>query len=583
MSPLALTVWAPDAELVEIETAAGRVSMEQGEGGWWAATEVLPAGEDYRFAVDRGPARPDPRSRWQPAGVAGPSRVWDSASFVWHDGTWRGRDLSGAVVYELHVGTFSPDGTFDGVIERLDHLEQLGVTHIELMPIAEFPGRRGWGYDGVLLYAPHHAYGGPDGLDRLLDAAHERGLAVLLDVVYNHLGPEGNHLAEFGPYFSERHRTPWGAAVNLDGPGSPGVRGFFVDNARHWFVDHHLDGLRLDAVHALKDDTAFTFVEELAVEVERLAAHVGRRMVLVAEVETNDPYLSMPREAGGRGLDGQWSDDLHHAIHSALTGEQDGYYADFGRLADVATIYRQGFLMTGQVSRTTGARRGRPVPHQDGHRFVVCSQNHDQVGNRAFGERLAHLAGSDAAMIAAALVLCSPFVPMLFQGEEWAASSPFLFFAQFDDEGLAEAVRSGRREEFSAFSWSGDVPDPIAESSFEQSRLIWDELAAPPHALMLAWYHDLVAVRRAFPELTDGRLGQVDVEVDEDQGTLVVRRGRVRLAVATAPGRVAITVGPPDEPLTTLAASNSEIELAAGVLSFQGPGAAVLACDDHAP
>ena len=571
--PGALAVWAPAVATVEIETAAGRAPMLPADDGWFMTESAIAPGTDYRFALDGGPALPDPRSPWQPEGVSGPSRTFDPTAFAWTDGRWRGPSWRGAVIYELHVGTFSAAGTFDGAIEHLDHLADLGVTLVELMPIAEFPGRLGWGYDGVLLFAPHHAYGGPDGLDRFVDAAHGRGLGVLLDVVYNHLGPEGNHLSRFGPYFSDRHHTPWGAAVNLDGADSAEVRRFFIDNACYWLADHHIDGLRLDAVHALVDTSALTFVEELGLEVERLSAHLGRNLLLVAESDANDPRLSMPRSAAGVGLDGQWDDDVHHAIHVALTGERGGYYADFTGLPDLVHAYRHGFVRQGQVSQHTGARRGRPLPHADGGRLVAFSQNHDQIGNRADGDRLGRQAGVDAALVGAALVLFSPFVPLLFQAEEWASSSPFPYFADFEGDDLVQAVREGRRREFAEAGWSAATPDPFDPGTFASARLDWSELGEGEHCRALDWYRGLLALRRQWPELSDGRLDRVTARADEADAVFMAERGRLLLVAVLRPGRFVVDVPPAAELLLT---SDDGAAVGDGTLGLAGPAAAVL-------
>ena len=414
------------------------------------------------------------------------------------------------MIYELHVGTFSGAGTFEGATEHLDHLVDLGVDLIEVMPVNAYDGARGWGYDGVLLYAVHEQYGGPEGFKHFVDAAHGRGIGVVLDVVYNHFGPTGNHLDQFGPYTSDRHRTPWGNAVNLDGSDSGPVRRYLLDNAQHWLRNYHLDGLRLDAVHTLVDESEHHFLAELAEEVDALATALRRPLSLVAEYPHTEPSAVTARDAGGHGLTAVWRDELHHAVHAALTGERDGYYADFGSLADIAAAL-------------AGPKEDLPR-----HRFVVCTQNHDQVGNRAKGERLVHLIGPRDAKIAAGLVLCGPFTPLLFMGEEWAASSPFPYFCGPRDGALDEAVRRGRREEFAAFGWRPDeIPDPIALSTFESARLRWTEVASDDndHADMLSWYRLLLALRRARPELSDPRPTSVAVDVNEEHRTVVMRRG----------------------------------------------------------
>jgi len=522
-----LVVWAPRAERVELVTSAGRSKLAAAGEGWFR-TRRPATGTDYHLALDGGELLPDPRSAFQPTGPNGPSRIVDHDRFRWTDAARRGVALSDLIIYELHIGTFTAEGTFDSAIAQLDELVDLGITAIELLPVAEFPGRRGWGYDGVDLYAPHHGYGGPDGLRRLVDAAHARGLAVILDVVYNHLGPDGNHLAKFGPYFTNAYTTPWGDALNFDGPESGPVRAHFVDNAVFWLERYHLDGLRLDAVHAINDRSAQHLLEELA---QRVAAITeGPRRFLIAESDLNDPRVVTPQDQGGYGMDAQWSDDLHHAIHALLTGERAGYYADFGSPEDLAKALRQAFVYDGRHSAFRGGPHGRAVSGLSGHRFLAYSQDHDQVGNRACGERLEHLVGPAKARIAAALVLLSPFVPMLFQGEEWAASTPFQYFTDHTPE-LGRLVRDGRRQEFAAFGWNPlQIPDPQDPATFERSTLRWDERALPEHAAMLTWYRDLIALRRSEPVMRDGDLAAVRIDHRPD-GRFVVERGPITLAL----------------------------------------------------
>ncbi len=529
-----LTVWAPRAQVVEAIIGTGleeRLAMRPLDRGWWATQVAVPAGTRYRFALDGGGPMPDPRSRWQPDGVDGASSVLDPGSFAWSDTTFRPAPLASTVVYELHVGTFSEAGTFDGAIAHLDHLRSLGVTHVELMPVAEFSGDRGWGYDGVDLYAPHHSYGGPAGMAGFVDAAHSRGLGVILDVVYNHLGPAGNYLPQFGPYFTNRYNTPWGSAVNFDTDDSDEVRRFFIDNALMWLRDYHVDALRLDAVHTIFDMSAVHFLEQLATEVHDLAAALSRDVAVIAESDLNDPRLIRPVEAGGFGLDAQWSDDFHHSLHALLTGEQGGYYEDFGSLADLATTLVQGYRYAGDYSRFRKRHHGRPHPGLDGRRLLGYLQNHDQVGNRALGERSAALMSTGRLMIGAAVVLTAPFVPLIFQGEEWAASTPFQYFTDHPDPELGAAVRSGRREEFAVFGWDPErVPDPQASATFERSKLRWDEVSSGDHATLLAWYRALIQLRHRYPELADGRLDHAQVSFDEGHRWLSCRRGRVTVA-----------------------------------------------------
>ena len=505
--------------------------MTQGVGGWWVVDvpEAKP-GVDYAFRIDEGDPLPDPRSAWQPDGVHARSRVVDHSAFRWHDRGWRGMHLASAVIYELHIGTFSVEGTFDGAIKHLDHLVDLGVTAIELLPVAEFSGDRNWGYDGVDLYAPHHAYGGPAGLKRLVDACHERGLSVILDVVYNHLGPEGNYLSRFGPYFTDFYATPWGQAVNFDQRGSHEVRRFVIDNALMWLRDYHVDGLRLDAVHTIVDASAVHILEQLACEVEELAAEVGRPLYLVAESDLNDPRVIRGREVGGHGLDAQWSDDFHHALHAVLTGETNGYYEDFGSLDDVADALEEAWIYAGRYSRHRQRVHGRPHGGLPGWRFLGYMQNHDQVGNRGIGDRINHVIPLPRVKVGAALYLLSAFVPIVFHGEEWAASTPFQYFTGHEDRELGRAVAQGRRSEFASFGWrSDDVPDPQATATFERSKLQWKELRRSPHAEMLTWYRALIHLRRTTPDLADGRLDLVKVRADDDARTLVVERGAITI------------------------------------------------------
>jgi len=560
-------VWAPGRRQVEVVLSCGpRVPMRPndsgaGFGGWWAVSVAgAGPGSDYAFSLDGGPPRPDPRSAFQPQGIHGPSRVVDHAAFAWSDAGWRGVPLAGSVLYECHVGTFSSAGTFDGAIEHLRHLADLGVDAIELMPVAEFSGGRGWGYDGVDLFAPHHAYGGPDALKRLIDAAHACGLGVVMDVVYNHLGPAGNYLPEFGPYFSAQHRTNWGEAVNFDGPGSDEVRRFVIDNALMWLRDYHCDGLRLDAVHAIVDHSATHILEELAVEVAALAAHAGRPLFLVAESDLNDPRFVRSRDAGGYGLGAAWADEWHHALHATLTGDTSGYYADFGPLPLLAKALRQAWVYDGTYSRYRQRVFGRPPAGLDGSQFVVATQNHDQVGNRAAGERSSVLMSDGRLRVAAALLLTSPFVPLLFQGEEWGAATPFQYFTGHEDPGLGAAVSQGRRGEFAAFGWDpADVPDPQDPATFERSRLDWAETHSQRHASLLAWYRRLIALRRQVPALTDPRLDRTAADCDPGAGWLVVGRGPVTVAANLDAGAWTFPVAAAGD---LLAASDPRVELA---------------------
>ncbi|MFE9304283.1 malto-oligosyltrehalose trehalohydrolase [Streptomyces sp. NPDC006856] len=542
-------VWAPDADSVVLEAAGVRSPMERDAGreGWWTARAEALDGDRYGFRVDDGPLLPDPRSRRQPDGPDGPSAVVDQEAYAWRDG-WAGRRLNRAVLYELHVGTYTPEGTFDAAAARLGHLAELGVTHVSLMPLCPFPGVNGWGYEGVSLWAVHEPYGGPEGLKRFVDTAHGLGLGVVLDVVHNHLGPSGNHLPAFGPYFTDTHHTPWGAAVNLDAPGSDEVRAFLIGSALAWLRDYRLDGLRLDAVHALADTRALTFLEELAAAVDALAVELGRPLGLIAESDLCDPRTTTPRPAGGLGLHAQWNDDFHHALHTALTGESQGYYADFARapLAALAKTVTSAFFHNGTWSSFRGRTHGRPVDvsRTPAHRFVGYAQTHDQIGNRALGDRLASALSPGLQACAAALVLTGPFTPMLFMGEEWGARTPWQFFTDHTDPELAEAVRNGRRREFGAHGWAEEeIPDPQDPATRDRSCLDWSEPEREPHARLLSWYRELIALRRTLPDLHDPDLASVKTAFDEEARWFAYRRGDLRIVVNLADEPAAIPLG----------------------------------------
>ncbi len=532
-----LRVWAPNARRVAVQIEGRRLAMEKEGGearGWWRlrSAEAI-AGADYAFIVDDDERPlPDPRSPWQPQGVHGPSRIVDHDPFTWTDGDFAAPALTDAIIYELHIGTFTAQSTFESAIARLDHLVELGVTHVELMPVGQFPGTRGWGYDGVDLFAPHQAYGGPLGLKRLVDACHGKGLAVLLDVVYNHFGPSGNYLPRFGPYLTDRYATPWGSAVNFDGRGSDEVRRLVCDNAIGWMRDYHIDGLRLDAVHAIMDASPTHLLEQLGAETAELARRTGRRRVLIAEDDRNDPRIATPTARGGYGIDAQWDEDFHHALHTVLTGERSGYYADFGALGQLAKSLRHAFVYDGQYSVYRDRRHGRPAAGLAGHNFVGCLQNHDQVGNRARGERSSHLMSPGRLRIGAALMLTAPFVPMLFQGEEWGASTPFQYFTDHQEPELARAVSEGRRREFAAFGWNpAEIPDPQDPATFERSKLDWSELVRQPHQSILRWYRGLIQLRSRFAELRDGKLERVEVSYDGQARWLVMTRTPISVAL----------------------------------------------------
>ncbi len=525
-------IWAPFAKRLALKTGSSVSPMNGPDAGdWWQLdVESAGAGTDYGFLVDDdAKTYPDPRSQWQPNGVHELSRVYDHSEFVWNHAGFQAVPLASGIVYELHIGTFTPEGTFDAAIARLDYLARLGVTHVELMPVAAFDGRHGWGYDGVALSAVHEPYGGPDGLKRFVNAAHEKGLAVVLDVVYNHFGPSGNYTGKFGPYIVEAHHTPWGGAVNLEDAGSYEVRRFFCDNALMWLRDFHIDGLRIDAVHAFVDRSAIHFLEQLATEVDTLEASLARPLVLIAESDLNDPRFVTPLEAGGIGMDAQWSDDFHHALFTVLCpAERQGYYADFGSLTQLAKALEHAFVYDGIYSNYRKRNHGKRPLGLSQHRFFGYIQDHDQVGNRAVGDRLTHVAGIERAKIAAALVLTAPFVPMLFEGEEWAASSPFQYFADHSDGELARAVSAGRKKEFAAFGWDpASIPDPESAAAFDDSKLKWDEIKFSEHAEMLEWYRALIRLRRGNPCLNNGTPGNTRVTFDEPANWLRMVRGNV--------------------------------------------------------
>jgi len=547
-----LSVWAPLAEHVQADVGGDRHDMTpNSRPGWWQlSVPTAGHGTDYAFRVNGGEARPDPRSMWQPHGVHGASRIYDHAQFAWSDAHWRGVPLSGAVLYELHIGTFTTDGTFDAAIEHLDHLVELGVDAVEVLPIAAYDGDSGWGYDGVDLYAVHEPYGGPDGFKRFVDACHQRGLGVVLDVVYNHLGPSGNYLGEFGPYFTDHYQTPWGAALNYSREHSDEVRRWAIDNALMWLRDFHVDGLRLDAVHEIVDTRAIHLLEQLAAEVEALTAHVRRPLFLIAESDLNDPRLVMAREGGGYGLSAQWADDVHHALHAALANEQQGYYVDFGGIATLAEAMTTPYVHSGTWSTFRNREHGRPLDRTTvpGYRFVTYLQNHDQVGNRATGDRLSADVPVSRLMVGSALLMCSAYTPMLFMGEEWGASTPWQYFTSFPDPSLARAVRRGRRHEFESHGWASDaVPDPQDPATFERSRLDWAEVDKEGHRELLDWHRRLIALRRAHPELSDPRLADVRTSYDDAAGWLVVYRGRIAVACNLADSRLGVPLsGHPD-------------------------------------
>lgn len=523
----AWNVWAPRASRVDLVLldgdASSRVPMQAVGGGWFQHTAGrVPTGQRYFFLLDGKLQRPDPASRWQPDGVHAASCVWRPVDFGPGEAKWQGRPLADLVIYELHVGSFTPEGTFEAIIPRLSALRSLGITAIELMPLGQFPGRHGWGYDGTYWFATQQSYGGPDGLLRLVEACHSQGLAVILDVIYNHLGPEGNYLHDFGHYFTEKHVTPWGAAINYDDSGCEGARSLVLDNVRHWIRNFHVDGLRLDAIHAICDDSH----PHILAEIKRVAmeeqVRLGREVHVIAESNLNDVRLLDPPEQGGYGLDAQWSDDFHHCVHTLLTGESDGYYVDFADpQSQLVKALNNFFVYDGIHSPFRGAPCGRPIGDHGGQRFVVSIQTHDQVGNRARGERLSALVSPAQQRIAACLLLLAPNIPMLFMGEEYGELSPFPFFCDFGDPVLQEAVRKGRREEFADFAWSDEVPDPLAETTYQSAQLTWDWPEGTLHAGLRRLYGDLLQLRRTQPALGDFRHRAARLMTGEDGHSLL--------------------------------------------------------------
>ncbi|MDT8443436.1 MAG: malto-oligosyltrehalose trehalohydrolase [Desulfuromonadales bacterium] len=521
-------VWAPRVSDIAVKINAPDVRilpMTKLARGYWhlLAEEVLP-GTDYFYQLDKVIERPDPASSYQPHGVHGPSRVIDQDAFKWTDQDWRGHVLSKLIIYELHVGTFTPAGTFAAVIPRLAELKALGITAIELMPVAQFPGERNWGYDGASPFAVQNSYGGLQGLKELVDACHNQGLSVILDVVYNHLGPEGNYLNNFGPYFTKRYRTPWGDAINFDGPGGDEVRNYFIENALYWLRQFHVDALRLDAIHGIYDFSAKPFLQELAEKVDSFADVQGRAFPLIAESDLNDARVINSIEQGGYGLDAQWNDDFHHALHTLLTNEKQGYYADFGAVEDLAKAYSEGFVYSWRYSAYRQRHHGSSSTDRPAKQMVVCSQNHDQVGNRTGGERLITLAGFDAAKLAAAAVLFSPYIPLLFMGEEYAEEAAFPFFVDFADVELQAAVSDGRKKELQSLNWSGEPPDPNALDTFLRAKLNWQARCQAKHRVMLDFYRELITLRRDLPPLALLDKQQLELSVTAGEKLIMMRR-----------------------------------------------------------
>jgi maltooligosyltrehalose trehalohydrolase len=538
-------VWAPKPANVRLDVDGAVYAMTRGDDGWWRATVDAAPNARYGFLLDDDPTvLPDPRSPRQPDGVHARSQLWEPGAATWSDGDWAGRSVEGAVIYELHIGTFTPAGTFDAAIEKLDYLVDLGVDFVEVMPVNSFSGTHGWGYDGVLWYSVHEPYGGPDGLVRFVDACHARGLGVLIDAVFNHLGPSGNYLPKFGPYLSSAS-NPWGEGINIADADSDEVRRYILDCALRWMRDFHADGLRLDAVHALVDTTAIHILEELSAETDRLSQQVGRPLSLVAESDLNDPRLITLREDGGYGLTAQWDDDIHHAIHAAVSGERQGYYADFGSLATLADTLRRGFFHAATYSSFRGRRHGRPLDTTKipATRLLAYTCTHDQVGNRALGDRPSQNLTFGQLAIKAAMVLGSPYTAMLFMGEEWGSSRPFQFFSSHPEPELARATAEGRKKEFAEHGWDADeIPDPQDPRTFQRSKLDWDEPGVGEHAQLLCTYRNLIALRRTETDFADPWLEHLDVDYDEEKRWITMRRGSFVVACNLGTETVAVPV-----------------------------------------
>ncbi len=521
-------VWSPLLKEVALKTVSPEerlIPMDRDANGYWRTyVENVFPGSFYFYRLEDGRDRPDPASYFQPEGVHGPSQIVDHGSFNWEDGTWSGIDFSQMIIYEIHVGTFTPEGTFEAIIPRLDELKALGVNAVEIMPVAQFPGERNWGYDGAYPFAVQNSYGGPVGLKRLVNECHKKGVAVILDVVCNHLGPEGNCLRDYGPYFTDKYKTPWGQAINCDGAHSDAVRDFFIENVLYWFRIYHFDALRLDAIHGIFDASAKPFLQELAERAEEFSGRERKRVYLVAESDSNDSKTVRPRGVGGYGLDAQWCDDFHHALHVLLTGEDQGYYVDFGRIEHLVKSIREGFVYSGQYSRYRKRRHGNSTKDIPAEHFVVFSQNHDQTGNRMLGERLSSLVPFEALKLAAGAVLLSPYVPLLFMGEEYGEDAPFLYFVSHSDLHLIEAVKGGRKEESRAFGWRGDLPDPQRKKTFLRSKIEWGKRDKGKNRALLDFYKNLIRLRKETPALSELDKEALDVWGIEGKKVLFMRR-----------------------------------------------------------
>jgi maltooligosyltrehalose trehalohydrolase len=578
-----LKVWAPSAEDVAAKVDSDLVPLvpDTDRSGWWRTEREFPAGTAYRFIVDGKGPMPDPRSNFQPEGIHGQSVLIDHGDFNWTDGSWSPPPWRDSVIYELHVGTFSKAGTFESAIEHLDCLLRLGITHVELMPVAGFPGNHNWGYDCVSIFAPHKAYGGVMGLKKLVDACHTRGLAVILDVIYNHMGPDGNYLPAFGPYYSDKHHTPWGVAPNLDGDRCDEPRRFFIDNALMWLWDYHIDGLRLDAIDKVVDDSSKHLLVELREAVDQLEAEDGKARVLIAEIAANDPIYVTPIREGGYGMTAQWSDDLHHSIRTILTREDDGYLCDYGKIDDLAKALKQGYVYDGCFSQHRGKPHGKSPDRIPGTALLGYVQTHDQIGNRPHGDRLSHHpnAGLIHQKVGAALAFLSPFIPMIFMGEEWAASTPFLFFTDHEKPELAKAVSESRSKEFGTSGWDDSVPDPQDPDTFLKSKLKWEEKSKADHRSMLGWYTELLRIRKTYPDLGPSEEKDAAVDYDPDGKWIRMRRGRFSVVASLHDGTVVTDFQAPADREIILKAGDPIIG-EAGRLGFEGVGVVIFLSDN---
>ncbi|WP_207430149.1 malto-oligosyltrehalose trehalohydrolase [Sabulibacter ruber] len=568
-----ILVWAPKAEQVEICLNNGNtiIPLRKGEFGYWhETTDQVEPGDTYKFRIDEDQEYPDPASLSQPESVHGPSQAIDVDKFKWTDDHWKNLPLEEYVMYELHTGTFSPDGTFAGLEQKLDYLKELGVNAIEIMPVAQFPGDRNWGYDGVFPYAAQNTYGGPKGLQHLVDVCHQKGFGVVLDVVYNHMGPEGNYLGVYGHYFTDKYNTPWGPALNFDDVWCDGVRRYFTENLLMWFRDFHIDAVRMDAVHAIKDFSPNHILREMKQHVNQLMEETGRNHYMIVELDLNDTRFINPLEQQGYGMDAQWIDEFHHALRVTITGEQTGYYSDFSGISHLAKAYQDAYVFDGQFSEHRKKVFGIKAENNPGKQFVVFTQNHDHVGNRMMGERLGALVSFEMQKLAAGAVLLSPYLPMLWMGEEYAEPNPFQYFVSHTDPDLAEAVRKGRKAEFAAFHAEGEAPDPMAETTFNNSKLQWDLVQQEPHQTLFRYYQTLLRLRRELPALKNLDRKAVQAEANESQKTLILQRGQGNQQVialmnfSQQPQKVTLPIG----------AKNLQLVLDSASPEWKGPQAA---------